>query len=84
MWIPVLNKFWKTFLEFLDDNKTYENFKDAILVHYPDAVYSIRDMGYSLVKDNISVLTRTTKSLYQSLPITLTQCDYESLTTQKC
>jgi hypothetical protein len=39
---------WKTFLEFLDDNKTYQDFKDAILVHYPDAsgdfVYSIRDM----------------------------------------
>jgi hypothetical protein len=39
---------WKTFLEFLDDNKTYQNFKDAILVHYPDAsgnfVYSIKDM----------------------------------------
>jgi hypothetical protein len=39
---------WKTFPEFLDDNKTYETFKDAILVHYPDAsgnfVYPIRDM----------------------------------------
>jgi hypothetical protein len=39
---------WKTFPEFLDDNKTYKNFKDAILVHYPDAsgdfIYSIRDM----------------------------------------
>jgi superfamily I DNA and RNA helicase len=39
---------WKTFLEFLDDNKTYENFKVVILVHYPDAsgdfIYSIRDM----------------------------------------
>jgi hypothetical protein len=39
---------WKTFPEFLDNNKTYKNFKDAILVHYPDAsgnfIYSIRDM----------------------------------------
>jgi hypothetical protein len=39
---------WKTFLKLLDNNKTYENFKNAILVHYPDAsgdfVYSIRDM----------------------------------------
>jgi hypothetical protein len=39
---------WKTFPEFLDNNKTYKNFKDAILVHYPNAsvnfVYSIRDM----------------------------------------
>jgi hypothetical protein len=32
----------------LYDNKTYENFKDVILVHYPDAsgnfVYSIMDL----------------------------------------
>jgi hypothetical protein len=39
---------WKTFPEFSDNNKTYQNFKDAILVHYPDAsgdfIYSIRDM----------------------------------------
>jgi hypothetical protein len=39
---------WKTFPEFLDDNKTYQDFKDVILVHYPNAsgdfVYSIRDM----------------------------------------
>jgi hypothetical protein len=39
---------WKTFPEFLDNNKTYQNFKDVILVHYPNAsggfVYSIRDM----------------------------------------
>jgi hypothetical protein len=39
---------WKTFPEFLDNNETYQDFKDAILVHYPDAsgdfVYSIRDM----------------------------------------
>jgi hypothetical protein len=38
---------WRTFLEFLD-NKTYQYFKDVILVHYPDAsgnfVYSIRDI----------------------------------------
>jgi hypothetical protein len=48
MWISVPEQIWKTFLEFLDNNKTYENFKDVILVHYPDAsgdfVYSIRDM----------------------------------------
>jgi hypothetical protein len=45
---------WKTFWEFLDNNKTYENFKDAILVHYPDAsgnfVYSIRDMDLLIGK----------------------------------
>jgi hypothetical protein len=45
---------WKTFPEFLDDNKTYQNFKDGILVHYPDAsgdfVYSIRDMDLLIGK----------------------------------
>jgi hypothetical protein len=45
---------WKTFPEFLDDNKTYQDFKDAILVHYPDAsgdfVYSIRDMDLLIGK----------------------------------
>ena len=39
---------WKTFPKFLDNNKTYTNFKDVILVHDPNAsgdfVYSIRDM----------------------------------------
>ena len=25
---------WKTFPEFIDNNKTYEEFKEAILVHY--------------------------------------------------
>jgi hypothetical protein len=43
-----IKQIWKTFPEFLDDNKTYQDFKDVILVHYPDAsgdfVYSIRDM----------------------------------------
>jgi hypothetical protein len=45
---------WKTFLSFLDDNKTYQNFKDVILVHYPDAsgnfVCSIRDMDLLIGK----------------------------------
>ena len=39
---------WKTFPEFINNNKTYNEFKDAILIHYPNAtgnsVYSIRDM----------------------------------------
>ena len=39
---------WKTFPEFLDNNETYTNFKDKILVHYLDTsgsfVYSIKDM----------------------------------------
>ena len=43
-----LEQIWKTFPEFDDPQKTYEDFKAAILVHYPDAsgdfIYSIRDM----------------------------------------
>ena len=39
---------WKTFPEFRDATASYEDFKQAILVHYPDAsgdyVYSLRDM----------------------------------------
>ena len=45
---------WKTFPKFIDNNKTYNDFKDAILVHYPDAsgnlVYSIRDMDLLIGK----------------------------------
>ena len=45
---------WKTFPEFIDNNKTYNTFKDAILVHYPDTsgdfVYSIRDMDLLIGK----------------------------------
>ena len=39
---------WKTFPEFINNNKTHNKLKDAILIHYSDAtgdfVYSIRDM----------------------------------------
>jgi hypothetical protein len=42
---------WKTFPEFLDDNKTYKNFKDAILVHYPDA-----SGNFVYVTNNMSLL----------------------------
>jgi len=39
---------WKTIPEFKDANATYDQYKAAIMVHYPDAsgdyVYSIRDM----------------------------------------
>jgi hypothetical protein len=57
---------WKTFTEFLDDNKTYQDFKDAILVHYPDAsgnfVYSIRDMDL-LVGERQRLGLNSTKDL---------------------
>ena len=43
-----VEQIWKSFTEYADVNKTYKDFKEAILVHYPDAsgdyVYSLRDM----------------------------------------
>ena len=43
-----IEQIWKTFSEYTDQTKTYVDFKNAILVHYPDAsgdyVYSLRDM----------------------------------------
>jgi hypothetical protein len=58
---------WKTLLEYLDDKKTYENFKDAILVHYPDAsgdlVYSIRDMDL-LIGERQCLDINSTKDLF--------------------
>ena len=51
---------WKTFPKFIDSIKTYNDFKDAILVHYPDAsgdfVYSIRDIDLLMRKENIRFL----------------------------
>ena len=45
-----IEQIWKTFPEFIDNNKTYNNFKDAIQVHYPDAsgdfVYSSETWTY--------------------------------------
>ena len=39
---------WKSIPEFEDPASTYDNFKDAIMEHYPDApgdfLYSIRDI----------------------------------------
>ena len=43
-----VEQIWKTFPEYSDQTKSYADFKNAILVHYPDAsgdhVYSLRDM----------------------------------------
>ena len=54
---------WKTFPQFIDNNKTYNNFKDVILVHYPDAsgnfVYSIRDMDLLIGKQQQVGITST-------------------------
>ena len=39
---------WKTFPEYTNATQTYQQFKDAILIHYPDAtgdyVHSLRNM----------------------------------------
>ena len=54
---------WKTFPEFIHINKTYNDFKDAILVHYPDAssdfVYSIRDVNLLIGKQQQVGITST-------------------------
>ena len=54
---------WKTFPEFIDNNKNYNDFKNAILVHYPDAsgnfVYSIRDMDLLIGKQQWVGITST-------------------------
>ncbi|KAF8801225.1 hypothetical protein BYT27DRAFT_7072500, partial [Phlegmacium glaucopus] len=43
-----VEQIWKAFPEYSDPTKTYDQFKAAILVHYPDAdgdyVYSLRDV----------------------------------------
>jgi metal-sulfur cluster biosynthetic enzyme len=43
-----VEQLWKTFPEYTDGTKTYQHFKAAILIHYPDAsgdyVYSLRDV----------------------------------------
>ena len=57
---------WKTFPKFIDNNKTYNDFKDAILVHYPDAsgnfIYFIRDMDL-LIGERQQVGITSTKDL---------------------
>lgn len=43
-----IEQMWKTLPEYADPTKNYDDFKKAILVHYPDAtgdyIYSLRDM----------------------------------------
>ena len=59
-------KIWKTFPKFIDNSKNYNDFKDAILVHFPDAsgnfVYSIRDMDL-LIGEQQQVGINSTKDL---------------------
>src|SRR6202522_710281 len=57
---------WKTFPEFSDSTKTYQQFKEAIIVHYPDAsgdfVFSIRDMDL-LIGERQRIGINSTKDL---------------------
>jgi hypothetical protein len=61
-----MEQIWKTFPAFSDNTKSYQQFKDAILVHYPDAsgdfVYSIRDMDL-LIGERQRVGINSTKDL---------------------
>ena len=61
-----IEQIWKTFPEYTNAAFTYQNFKDAILVHYPDAtgdyVYSLRDMD-TLVGERQRVGMNTTNEL---------------------
>lgn len=51
-----VEQIWKAFPEFSDPEKTYIDFKTAILVHYPDAsgdyVYSMRDLDQLIGERN--------------------------------
>jgi hypothetical protein len=61
-----IEQIWKTFPEYSNNTKTYQDFKDAILVHYPDAtgdyVYSLRDMD-TLVGERQRVGMNSTNDL---------------------
>ena len=51
-----VEQIWKIFPEYADNTKTYKDFKDAILVHYPDAkgdhLYARRDLE-TLIKNRL-------------------------------
>ena len=57
---------WKTFPEFKNNATTYLDFKQAILVHYPDAsgdfIYSLRDMD-SLIGERQRIGISSTQDL---------------------
>jgi hypothetical protein len=61
-----VEQIWKTFPEYADPTKTYINYRDAILVHYPDAtgdyVYSPRDME-ELIESRLRAGIQTTDDL---------------------
>lgn len=68
---------WKTFPEFRNEGSTYLNFKEALLVHYPDStgdyVFSIRDMD-SLVgeRQRLGIKSTTEMSEFHLRFLTIT------------
>jgi len=77
---------WKTFPEYNDGTKTYDDFKTAIIDHYPDAagdfVYSLRDIDL-LVGERQRLGVNTSKDLsdyhLQFMAITSWLIDKEQL-----
>ena len=68
---------WKTFIEYSDNTKTYEQFKDSILIHYPDAsgdfIYSLRDMDQLIgERQRIGITTTQDLSAYHLQFIAIT------------
>jgi hypothetical protein len=57
---------WKTFLEFKSTEASYNQFKKAILVHYPDAA---GDFIYSLCDMNILIRERYQKGIMTSVDL---------------
>ena len=61
-----VEEIWKTFPEYGDQTKSYINFRDAILVHYPDAtgdyVYAPQDME-ELIENRLRTGIHTTDDL---------------------
>ena len=72
-----VEQIWKTFPEFSDVTKSYDAFKAAILVHYPDAsgdyVYSLRDMDLLIgERQRLGISTTTELSEYHLKFISIT------------
>ena len=72
-----VEQIWKTFPEYSDPTKTYTAFKNAILVHYPDAsgdyVYSLRDMDLLIgERQRLGISTTTELSDYHLKFISIT------------
>ena len=72
-----VEQIWKSFPEYSDATKTYNEFKAAILVHYPDAsgdyVYSMRDMDLLIgERQRLGISTTTDLSDYHLKFVSIT------------